>query len=90
MTRNVKAVRYKNHFPRVIHQIGLFTSFETAPHNPYCKFVCLNYLHKLFDFTRVAILVVFMISDTIFTQANKTPSEGAPVEEHINTYEKYD
>lgn len=31
-----------------------------------------------------------MISDTIFTQANKTPSEGAPVEEHVNTYEKYD
>lgn len=55
MTRNVKAVRNKNHFPSGIHQIGLFTSFETAPHNPYCKFVCLNYLHKLSDFTRVAI-----------------------------------
>lgn len=55
MTRNVKAERNKNHFPRVIHQIGLFTSFETAPHNQYCKFVCLNYLNKLSDFTRVAI-----------------------------------
>lgn len=30
-----------------------------------------------------------MISDTIFTQANKTPSEGAQVEEQANTYENY-